>query len=176
MYAVAVDKRQLKKTLYILAAIAVLAVIAVFVGDRVWGGNKDGLVRGDTAATREDYLSSIGLEFKKNSSVVEVTVPKEFDKNFTSYNEMLKAAGFDLSEFKGQTLSKCTYIVTNRGDLGKNINAVLLVKDGYIVAGHLVSADDGRLYPLVSVSKTILPNQSPPEEDTESSEASYPTE
>lgn len=173
MYAVAVNKKQLKKTVYIIAAIALLAVIAVFVGDRVWGGNDGGALRGDTAEKREEYLRSVGLEFSRNSSVIEVTVPKEFDESFATYNEMLKTGGFDLAEFKGQKLSKCTYIVTNRTDIGKNVNAVLLVSDGRIVAGHLVSVDDGKVYPLAAASTTILPTDGQTETG---GDGSYPTE
>ena len=73
---------------------------------------------------------------------------------------------------KGATVQKCTYIVSNRADLGKNVNAVLLVKDGAIVAAHLVSIDDGGLHPLVAAEQTILPADS----GTQQTGGEYPAE
>lgn len=178
MYAVAVDKNQLKKTLGIIAAIAVLAALAVVIGGKLFGGGQpDGAIPGDTAEQREQYLSSLGLEFSRSSTVVEVAVPDEFDERFTEYNEMLRTAGFDLEPHRGETVTKCTYIISNRGDIGTNVNAVLLVRDGCIIAAHLVSVDDGSLHPMVGASQTILPTQNPqpetqPPEDA--AETSYP--
>ena len=172
MFAVAVDKGQLKKVLALVAAVAVLAVVVIAVGGRLMGGHAPDGIPGDTAEKRESYLTSMGLEFSKSSTLVEVAVPEQFDERFAVYNEMPKKAGFDLEPYKGATVQKCTYIVSNRADLGKNVNAVLLVKDGAIVAAHLVSIDDGGLHPLVAAEQTILPADS----GTQQTGGEYPAE
>ncbi len=161
MYAVSVKKTQLQKTLAILAAVAVLAGMVVFAGTKIFSGDKAAAIKGDSAAQREEYLSALGLEFAPSSSVAEVAVPAEFDERFAQYNEMLATMGFDLTPLKGETVKKCTYIITNRPDLGANINAVLLVHNGAIVGGHLLCVDDGTMYaldiPQTDASQTILP-------------------
>lgn len=90
MFAVAVDKGQLKKVLALVAAVAVLAVVVIAVGGRLMGGHAPDGIPGDTAEKRESYLTSMGLEFSKSSTLVEVAVPEQFDERFAVYNEMLK--------------------------------------------------------------------------------------
>ena len=149
----------------------IVVALGIVFGEKLFGGGEGGL-KGDTASEREQYLSSLGLEFTSHSSVVQVTVPKDFDEQFSAYNEMLKESGFDLAPLKGAEVQKCTYVITNRADLGANVNAVLLVCDGRIVAGHLVSVEDGKLHPLSGAQQTILPTDG----EKAVSEQAYPTD
>lgn len=149
MLAVAVDKKQIKKFAAIGIAVVVLAA-AVAIVARSAGKEEPPAaeIRGETAAEREAYLAALGLEFSRSSTVSQVNVPEEWDERFESYNEMLKTCGFDLTALAGESVTKCTYSISNRTDLGARVFAVLLVKDGIVVGGHLITTDDNAFYPL----------------------------
>ena len=180
MFAVAVDKKQLKKTVAVVVAVALLGTAVAVVGAKIAGkapGGGNTTIAGQTAAQREEYLSALGLQYKQSSSVSEAGVPEEFDERFEQYNAMLKQAGFDLEPLKGESVTKCSYVVTNRQDLGKSVYAVLLVKDGVIVGGHLICTEDNSFYPLnqpvAEESSSILPEVG---EEVSTDEGGYPTE
>ena len=44
---------------------------------------------------------------------VEVSIPEEFDKVYLGYNEMQKEQGLGLTKYKGKTVTRYTYNVTN---------------------------------------------------------------
>jgi hypothetical protein len=167
MIAASIGKKQIGKVLMGAVAVIVVAVGAIyFIGK----GKEEssGAVRapGATAEDREAYLLSVGIQVDTTSSVAEVAVPREFDERFSEYNEMIKKMGFDLEGLKGETVKKCTYTVTNRGDISASVSAVLLVYNDEIVAGHLIDNIENRLHPLFDVAdetqaetteETILP-------------------
>lgn len=165
MYAASIGKKQVSKTLKVVLGVAVVAVAAIVVISKVRPREDDVLLDGSTTEKREAYLLSIGIQVDPTSSIAEVMVPEEFDERFAAYNEMLKGCGFDLEPLKGEAVKKCSYTVTNRADLGAPVTVVLLVRDGTIVAGHMVDEASGTLYPLfpapdaadTTAEETLLP-------------------
>jgi hypothetical protein len=56
-----------------------------------------------TEAEVQEYLNSFGLQLGE-CTVDDITIPYEFDDVYKGYNNIQKAQGFDLAEYKGKTL------------------------------------------------------------------------
>ncbi len=186
MIAASVNKKQIKKTALVLLAIIILIAVIIYAAGLVIGNQGESDITGipgETTEQREAYLNSLGYELHNNSTVAEVEVPAEFDERFYAYNEMLKTTGFDLEPFKGETINKCTYIVTNYGDEQTGVSAILLVREGTVIAGHiLIEGETTELAPLFSNSEVsdesevsnILPDISV--ETSQTVEQEFPSE
>ena len=71
----------------------------------------------------------------------EVTLPAEFDKVFAAYNELQKEQGLNLSRYKGKTVTRYTFAVTNYPDYEGTVYANVLVFRNRVVGGDICSAD-----------------------------------
>ncbi len=95
-------------------------------------------------ATRREVLSSLGYEVLPNHTEVrEILIPAQADEAFSSYNEMQKAAGYDLTEYSGRRVKCWTYTVTNYpGE--ESVEAHLYIYKDKIIGGDISStAQDG---------------------------------
>ena len=104
-----------------------------------------------TNAMITGYLNYLGYEVgDKPLEITRVTIPQDFDAIYSSYNKIQLEAGFDLSKYKGKSLSKYSYEVKNLD--GEGVRANVLVYDGIIVGGDISSPKtDGFL-------KSLSPN------------------
>ncbi len=96
----------------------------------------------NSAADGVAFLAQFGWEV--DPSPVEettVTVPAQFDKVFTAYNEMQRAQGLDLSNYSGRTVQHYTYRVTNYEGFEGTVLANLLVFRGRVIGGDICSAE-----------------------------------
>ena len=71
----------------------------------------------------------------------EVTIPKEFDKIFATYNEIQRKQGLDLSSFKKKNVMRYTYTVTNYPDYDGEVYVNILVYRNKVIGGDVCSAD-----------------------------------
>ncbi|MBO5374224.1 MAG: DUF4830 domain-containing protein [Clostridia bacterium] len=71
----------------------------------------------------------------------EVTIPKEFDKVMTSYNEIQKQQGLDLSKYSKKTANRYTYKITNYPNYDGTVYANIIVYKDKVIAGDICSAD-----------------------------------
>ena len=91
---------------------------------------------------RIEFLSQFGWEVKPESiEEVEVTIPSEFDKVFTGYNEIQKRQGLDLSDYKKKKVMRYTYEVTNYQGAEGVVYANVLVYRNRVIGGDVCSAD-----------------------------------
>ena len=72
---------------------------------------------------------------------IEVTVPEEFDKIFSAYNELQKSQGLDLSRYKKKNVMRYTYEVTNYDGYNGTVYANILVYRNKVIGGDVCSAD-----------------------------------
>lgn len=72
---------------------------------------------------------------------VEVSIPEEFDKVYLGYNEMQKEQGLGLTKYKGKTVTRYTYNVTNYPDYEGDVYISLLVYKNKVIGGDVCSAD-----------------------------------
>lgn len=134
--------------LIVLAVVAIaVIVIAVPSADAVEAGS---IFEGDTIsydkvktdASRRDFLSQFGWETKDACiEEVEVQIPENFDKVMNAYNEIQKSQGLDLSEYKGKTVQRYTYEITNYPDYNGTVYANIIVYKNRVIGGDLCSSD-----------------------------------
>lgn len=97
--------------------------------------------------TNEDriaFLSQFGWRVEQTPvEEVEVTVPEKFDKVFNGYNEIQKRQGLDLSKYKGKTVTRYTYEVTNYENENGKVYANVIVYRNKVIGGDICSAKVG---------------------------------
>ena len=105
----------------------------------------------DKIKTNEDrvnFLSQFG--WTVNAEPIEeaqITIPAEFDKVFTGYNEIQKSEGLDLSKYKKKDMMRYTYEVTNYPNYDGRVFANVLVYRNKVVGGDICSAElDGFIH------------------------------
>ncbi len=97
-------------------------------------------IRGEDDAER--FLAQFGwIVDAAPIEVTEVTMPAEFDKIFSAYNEIQKEQGLDLVKYKRKKLTRYTFEVKNYEGYQGRVLANVLVYRGKVVGGDICSAD-----------------------------------
>ena len=123
----------------VLTGVLLLALI-LFV--KIGEGRKPEVEIDEDFSSPASYITSFGATVDETAlRVDEVTVPLEFGEVYTSYNNLQKSQGFDLERYKGKTLKRYTYPVTNYPDKSQSVFAEVLVYEGIIVAADIYSTD-----------------------------------
>ena len=90
------------------------------------------------------FIEQFGWEVDTTPlEAVEVAIPEEFDKVYLGYNEMQKEQGLGLTKYKGKTVTRYTYNVTNYPDNTGDVYISLLVYKNKVIGGDVCSADVG---------------------------------
>ena len=90
----------------------------------------------------ENFLAQFGWTVADDpTEEVKVTLPDEFDKIFTAYNEIQRRQGLNLSKYKRKDVTRYTYEVTNYKDYNGKVYANVLVYKGRVIGGDICSAD-----------------------------------
>ena len=71
----------------------------------------------------------------------QITIPKDFDKVMTTYNEIQKQQGLDLTKYKNKKVVRYTYEVTNYSEYNGKVYATVLVYRDKVIGGDVCSAD-----------------------------------
>ena len=155
MFAIGFSVRNSKKLFFIaLAVITALAVACVaatvfmlenpsYTAHSNSAGDYSLLIKnGDYEA----FFSQLGLnadqEQKNEKSVI---IPADFDEVYLEYNELQKAAGLDLSDYKGRKASCIKFPLKS----GAANYAVILVCEERVIGGHLTDGEYGsKMLPL----------------------------
>ena len=91
---------------------------------------------------RINFLKQFGWEVEAQPvKEQKVTIPKEFDKVFSAYNEIQRKQGLDLSSFKKKSVMRYTYVVTNYPDYDGEVYVNILVYRNNVIGGDVCSAD-----------------------------------
>lgn len=142
--AVRVRKRSL---LAVLGAVVLLAAGVMLLGGRPavvqtflrrtaevkCGGTEEGA----------QWLLEQGWETDGEPSRMEVLIPGKFDQIYESYNDIQKGQGFDISRYRGEAVTKYTYLVKNYPGEPEGVAANLLVYQGRIIGADLCSLELG---------------------------------
>lgn len=145
MFVYTLKASSIKFFAVILLAVAVLVTIVAILPDvEVAGEVAVVSIKYTGIKTDEDrieFLKQFGYEVKETPvDTREVTVPEHFDAVYEKYNDIQKAQGLNLSKYKGKTVTKYTYEVTNYDYDGTVLATILVYKDK-IIAGDICSAD-----------------------------------
>ena len=107
------------------------------------GANKE--IKYDKIKTNDDrveFLAQFGWQVKNDPvETADITLPSEFDKIFTGYNEIQKRQGLDLSKYKNKTVTRYTYEITNYDGADGRVFANVIVYRGKVIGGDVCSAD-----------------------------------
>ena len=88
------------------------------------------------------FLSQYGWEVDPVPvETCEIVIPKEFDKVMTSYNEIQKQQGLDLSKYAKKTAIRYTYKVTNYPNYEGAVYANIITYRNKVISGDICSAD-----------------------------------
>ena len=115
------------------------------------------------AATNEQrvaYLNSLGWQVEPEPvETLSLTLPKELEEPYQSYNVLQRAQGFDLEPCCGKTVERCTYTVKNHPS-GKVCQADLYICGGEIVAGDILcTGEGGFIAPLAFPKDAWVPSR-----------------
>ena len=98
------------------------------------------------------FLEKYGWEVDSEyTEKVTLEIPEVFDDVYNNYNQLQKAAGLDLTKYKGRKAVRYTYIVMNfpEDTGGENVFANILCIGGEPVAGDVMTVSlDGFMYSL----------------------------
>lgn len=149
MFAVDFRAPKRKIVLITLVVMAVLLVGALFRLD-ISPQTTESEASGTDSFSVADYIASFGIETDESTCVIdEIIVPTEFNDVYENYNAIQKEQGFDLSLYKGKTLSRYTLEVTNYTEKEKEVYAEVLTYRGKVVAADIYCTNaEGFILPL----------------------------
>lgn len=96
---------------------------------------------GSTPEARMAYLSSLGWSVAPEERNDQVSLPAEFNGNYTDYLAIQKECGFDLTPYAGQTVTRYSYTITNYPTSEEGVQLDLLVLQNQIIGGDVRSTD-----------------------------------
>lgn len=133
----------------VLVTVAVICV-TVFVRGSVGGYRGDeamtsaqlkNLTAAETEEERLNFLAYYGWQTDgAPREFYEVTLPKKFDRVYENYNDLQKSQGFDLTRWRGKTVMKYSYRITNYEGYEGDVYATLLVYKNRVIGGDIASA------------------------------------
>ena len=148
MFIYAIKGSTLKFAAAMVLSLAVLILLVIFVPTydsearpTISIGDKEiSFTNIRTDADRREFLSQFGWTLSdKEPFYEEVSIPKEFDGIFTSYNDMQKSQGLDLQKYAGKICHHYRYEITNY-DADEVVYANLLMYRGRVIGGDISSA------------------------------------
>ena len=99
----------------------------------------------DKVKSAEDavsFLSQFGWTVDPTPTEVKtVTIPAEFDKVFSAYNDLQKEQGLNLTKYKNKEVTRYTFTVTNYEGYDGTVYANILVYRNRVIGGDICSAD-----------------------------------
>lgn len=150
MFIYSVKASTLKFAVAVVAAIAILVTVALVSSGSDMLTTKSIMEAGksikyDKIKTEEDrigFLSQFGWEVEGAvTDAVKLTLPGEFDKIMTEYNELQKSQGLDLSKYKGREVERYTYRIKNYPDYEGEVLASIIIYRGRVIGGDVCSSD-----------------------------------
>ena len=104
-----------------------------------------------TEEDRRAFIEAQGYQLAEGTvESVTFSVPKDFDRIISGYNEIQKKQGLDLGRYKGKRVTRYTYRVTNYEGYDGTVYANIVVYRRKIIACDISSADpSGFVLPLV---------------------------
>lgn len=147
MFIYSVKAKTIKMFGLICVALVGVIMLAAFVPEYIstsaeTGSSEINYSRIKSNEDRIEFLRQFGWEVSPEELESEqVTIPAEFDKVFSGYNEIQKRQGLDLARYKGKTMMRYTYEVKNYPEYDGKVQANILVYRGKVIGGDICSAD-----------------------------------
>ena len=133
-----VKKPNLLAAALLVVIVSLLAVVAL----TAYRSARSGGYKLENEQQRQEFLKEMGWEVSGEfDECRQILIPEEFNEVYTSYNDLQKQQGFDLSAYKGHE--------------GKDdVNANLMICDGRLIGGDVSSTElDGFMQGLMNSDK-----------------------
>ena len=135
MFVVAMKTTRTRLAVWGIGLMALLATVLVAAGQP----KAVATTAAGNAAGRAALLESLGYDVTPQwTGVREVAIPAQFDQRWVAYNDLQKAAGYDLTPYQGERVKCYTYAV-QMGDTPAT--ATLYVAEGQVIAGDIAAGD-----------------------------------
>ncbi len=86
------------------------------------------------------YLEHYGWQVDPEPvSVEEMLIPETFDDSYADYLALQQAQGFDLSEYCGKRVKRCTYQITNYPTGESEVQVSILIYKNKVIGGEVLS-------------------------------------
>lgn len=96
-----------------------------------------------TTEQQVEFLKQFGWSVEKEPRNIEqITIPIKFDPIFEEYNALQIKEGLNLEKYKGKSVKKYTYLVTNH-DFDGIVYAHVLIYKNRVIGGDISSAVTG---------------------------------
>ncbi len=139
---------------FLLSAAALLislSLVPVSRDDTYVGAISDKSIRFDGIESEEQlysFIEGLGISVKTPAwNSIDVDIPRVFDAVYKKYNDIQRQMGLDLSKYKGKTLHRYTFEVTNyptgEGSGEGKVYLTLFTYKDRVVAGDISSRDYG---------------------------------
>ena len=162
MFIYSIKGQNLKLVFSLLAsAMAIILVVALFPTEKTTPLEENAISAGveikdaDYKNIKENedrvaFLKKLGWEVESEPrEIKEVQIPEEFDSVFSQYNKIQLSSGLNLEKYKGKSVKKYTYLVSNY-DYDGSVYANLLVYKDRVIGGDISSArSDGFVHSLL---------------------------
>lgn len=129
-----------RRLLFLLAVLVLIASVIVAVRLGTLSGSTKAAQKCSGKEAVAEYLTSFGLKIGE-FTVDSVTVPAEFSDVYKNYNDIQRSQGFDLTDYKGKTLTRYTCPVTNYPETEKSVFAEVLLLGETVVAADIYSTE-----------------------------------
>lgn len=124
--------------------------ISAFIFSEFYAVGIDG-VDASTNAKRLQFINSLNLQAEETCiSQKRIIIPDNFSDVYKNYNLLQQEAGYDLSAYKGCSVTVFTYRLSEYNPFSQETVVNLFVYKGKIIAGDIsATAFDGFMLPLV---------------------------
>ncbi len=110
---------------------------------------------------RVRFLEQFGWEVDPEpTEEVTIRIPSEFDRVLTSYNELQKQQGLDLSKYRGKEVTRYTYNVKNYPSYTGAVTANVIVFKNRVIGGDVCSSDVSGFIGTFEFPEKTLPEES----------------
>ena len=167
VYSVTAQKIRIMSSL--LASVAViLAVVMILPMNTVRNAKKQTALEVDATPSSSDFknietpedrilfLNRCGWEVEEApTDIEEVLIPGEFDGVYNEYNALQTPLGLNLENYKGKSVKRFTYRITNY-EYDGSVFAHLLIYKNRVIGGDVASAKaDGFIHSLIPTTNSL---------------------
>lgn len=126
-------------TVLSIVAVAIIAIVLASKG----ANDRTEAYKMSNEHQRQEFISQLGWEVSEEYDTCRIVIiPQKFDEVYTEYNDLQKAQGFDLEDFKGKTVEIYSYPVYNYPN-EQDVMMNLMVCDGRLIGGDICSVKLG---------------------------------
>lgn len=138
----------------IALTLALLAGVLLFGGFGSVAASVNSDVKLGGIRTNEDriaFISQFGIKVKEEPKESDsFSVPENFDRVISGYNEIQKSQGLDISKYKNKKVTRYTYEAEGYSDYSGTVYVNLIIYRNTVIACDVSSADpSGFVEPLI---------------------------